>query len=96
MSCDYSVYVGYSIARLQGLIAQAETAFEQLSLGKTVQRVAMGDMSVGFANATLSLTALQKNLASLRSALKAAQASADGLVPEVSLAVRRPVSPWAS
>jgi precorrin-3B methylase len=96
MSCDYSPYVGYNAARLQTLIAQAESAFEQFSLGKTVQRVAMGDMSVGFANATLTLSALQKTLAALRAALKAAQAAADGLVPEMPQTVRRPVFPWIS
>lgn len=96
MSCDYSPYFGYSIARLQSLIAQTEAAMESAALGKTVQRVAVGDMAVAFSNANYALAQIEKTLAVLRAALKAARAAPDGLVPEIALTPRRAVFPWGN
>lgn len=89
---DYSPYIGYTITRVQTLLTQVETAYEALCLGKTVQRVGMGDMSVAFANGNLKKSDLESTLSALRAALRAAQASADGLVPAPRPA--RPVFPW--
>lgn len=93
-ACDHSYYVGYTVARLQSLIASAEAAMESASLGKMVQRVAMGDMSVAYSNGDLALKQIQSTLSALRAALKAAQAAPDGVVPEVSSSPLRAVLPW--
>jgi len=94
MSCDYSLYVGYTIAELQPLIDEAKAALQAVSQGKLVQRVALGDMSIAFSNAALNSGQIAKTLAALRAALAAAQASPDGVVPAPRLA--RPIFPWTS
>ncbi|MGB2972712.1 MAG: hypothetical protein WBD29_10155 [Candidatus Competibacter sp.] len=53
-------------------------------------------MAVAFSNANYALAQIEKTLAVLRAALKAARAAPDGLVPEIALTPRRAVFPWGN
>lgn len=92
MACDYSIYVGYTVAQIQELLDEALLTLRKTSSGKLVQRVATGDTSVAFANNTLSIADLQKTITALRAALAAAQAASDGRVPMPPPA--RAIFPW--
>lgn len=93
--CDngrMSIYIGYTVAQLDPLIASAMETRRAFLAGEMVQRIATGDTSVAFANGNLSLAAIDKDIAALRAARAAALAAPDGLVPAST--PLRPVFPW--